>query len=104
VKGLFDAEQMPEHGEEILQAEADGLPDDEIAAEIGVSTTVVDNRLSRTRAKFRARPAALGMLALAVLLLFALLSPDRDVKVSVAPPAREDRLPLSEEIAPLPAK
>ena len=86
LKGLFDAGQMPEHGEEILQGEADGVPHDEIAAEIGVSTTVVDNRLSRMRAKFRARLAALGMLALALLLLFALLSPGRDVKVSAPPP------------------
>jgi hypothetical protein len=38
--------------------------------------------LSRMRAKFRARLAALGMLALALLLLFALLSPGRAVKVS----------------------
>jgi DNA-directed RNA polymerase specialized sigma24 family protein len=104
LKGLFDAGQMPEHGEEILQGEADGVPHDEIAAEIGVSTTVVDNRLSRMRAKFRARLAALGMLALALLLLFALLSPGRDVKVSAPRPAGEDRLAPSEEIAPLPLK
>jgi hypothetical protein len=74
------------------------------AAEIGVSTTVVDNRLSRMRAKFCARLAALGMFALALLLLFALLSPGRDVKVSAPPPAGENRLPPSEEIAPLPLK
>ncbi len=102
LKGLFDAGQMPEHGDEILQGEADGVPHAEIAAEIGVSKTVVHNRLSRMRARFRARLAALGMLALALLLLFALLSPGRDVKVSAPPPARENRLPPSEEIAPLP--
>ncbi len=59
---LFDSGRMPEHGEEILEGEADEVPHEEIAAEIGVSTTVVHNRLFRMRAKFRARLAALGML------------------------------------------
>jgi DNA-directed RNA polymerase specialized sigma24 family protein len=104
LKGLFDAGQMPEHGEEILQGEADGVPHDEIAAEIGVSTTVVHNRLSRMRAKFRARLAALGMLALALLILFALLSPGPKVVASAPPPPSENRSPPSEEIAPLPLK
>ncbi len=94
---------MPDDGEEILQGEADGVPHDEIAAEIGVSTTVVHNRLSQMRAKFRARLAALGTLALALLLLFALLSPDRDVKATAPPPAGENRLPPSEEISALAA-
>jgi len=53
---------MPEHGEEILQAEADGVPHAETAAELGLSTEVVRKRLFRMRAKFRARLAALGML------------------------------------------
>ena len=61
LKGLFDSGQMPEHGEEILQGDADAVPHAEIAAELGVSTTVVHNRLARMRAKFRARLAALGM-------------------------------------------
>ncbi len=104
LKGLFDSGQMPEHGEAILQGEADGVPHDEIAAEIGVSTTVVHNRLSRMRAKFRARLATLGMLALALLALFGLLSPGRDVKVSARPPPSENRPPPSEEIAPFPLK
>jgi DNA-directed RNA polymerase specialized sigma24 family protein len=104
LKGLFDAGQMPEHGEEILQGEADGVLHEEIAAEIGVSTTVVHNRLARMRAKFRARLAALGMLALALLLLFGLLSPGGKAVVSAPPPARENRLPPSEEIAPFPLK
>ena len=120
LKDLFDSGQMPEHGEEILQGEADEVPHGEIAAEIGVSRTVVDNRLSRMRAKFRARLAALGMLTL-LLLLFALPSPVADVAApapeampakppppacSVAardggtPPHSENRHPPSEEIAP----
>jgi len=120
LKDLFDSGQMPEHGEEILQGEADEVPHGEIAAEIGVSTTVVDNRLSRMRAKFRARLAALGMLTL-LLLLFALPSPVANVAAPApeamtakppppacsvsardggTPPHSENRHPPSEEIAP----
>ena len=62
LKELFDSGQMPEHGAEILWGEAEEVPHAEIAAEIGVTTTVVDNRLFRMRARFRARLAALGML------------------------------------------
>lgn len=62
LQGLFDSGQMPEHGVEILFGEADEVPHAEIAAELGVTRTVVDNRLYRMRARFRARLGALGML------------------------------------------
>jgi DNA-directed RNA polymerase specialized sigma24 family protein len=84
LKDLFDSGQMPERGEEILQAVADEVPHEEIAAEIGVATSVVHGRLFRMRAKFRARLAALGMLIF-LLLLAALLSPAGEV---VFPPRR----------------
>jgi DNA-directed RNA polymerase specialized sigma24 family protein len=74
LKDLFDSGQMPEHGAEILWGEAEEVPHEEIAAEIGISTTAVDNRLSRMRARFRARLAALGMLPVLLLLLVALLT------------------------------
>ncbi len=69
LKDLFDSGQMPEHGAEILWGEAEGVPHEEIAAEIGVTRTVVDNRLCRMRVSFRARLAALGLLTLPLLLL-----------------------------------
>jgi DNA-directed RNA polymerase specialized sigma24 family protein len=72
LKELFDAGQMPERGAEILWGEAEQVPHAEIAAEIGVTTTVVDNRLSGMRARFRARLAALGILTLLLLLLAVL--------------------------------
>jgi DNA-directed RNA polymerase specialized sigma24 family protein len=59
---LFDSGQMPEHGAEILQGEADGVPHEQIAAELGLRWTVVRDRLFRMRARFRLRLAALGML------------------------------------------
>lgn len=75
LKDLFDSGQMPEHGAEILWGQAEEVPHEEIAAEIGISTTAVDNRLSRMRARFRARLVALGMLPVLLLLLAALLTP-----------------------------
>ncbi len=92
---LFDAGQMPEHGEEILQGEADGVSHKELATELGISTTAVDNRLSRMRAKFRAKLAMLGMLTL-LLILFALMSPVGEV---AAPPPQ----PTTTEPAPAPS-
>jgi DNA-directed RNA polymerase specialized sigma24 family protein len=124
LKDLFDSGQMPEHGEEILQGEADEVPHEQIAAEIGVSTTVVDNRLYRMRSKFFARLAALGMLSVVVLLLGVLVWPVGEPDVSapratradaaapvgsvfakdggVIPALPENRRPPSEEIAPFP--
>jgi DNA-directed RNA polymerase specialized sigma24 family protein len=71
LKELFDTGQMPEDGQEILQAEADEVPREEIAAELGLTKTIVRKRLFRVRAKFRARLTALGMLVLLMLLLVA---------------------------------
>jgi DNA-directed RNA polymerase specialized sigma24 family protein len=73
LKDLFDSGKMPEHGAEILWGVADGVPHEEIAAELGISRSTVDNRLFRMRVKFRTRLAALGMLTLMLLLaaLFA---------------------------------
>jgi hypothetical protein len=67
------------------------VPHEEIAAEIGISTTAVDNRLSRMRARFRARLAALGMLPVLLLLLAALLIRARGPVVEVAAPAPQTK-------------
>jgi hypothetical protein len=87
LKDLFDSGQVPEHGAEILWGEAEDVPQEEIAAEIGISTIAVDNRLSRMRARFRARLAALGMLPVLLLLLAALPAP----VVEVGPPAPQTK-------------
>jgi len=52
---LFRSGQMPEHGVEILRDEADGVAHDECAAELGLTRSVVKNRLYRMRQRFRAR-------------------------------------------------
>jgi hypothetical protein len=72
---LFESGRMPEHGAEILWGEAEQVPHAEIAAEIGVTETVVDNRLYRMRRTFRARLAALGLLTLLLLLVAVLAAP-----------------------------
>ena len=86
---LFEAGEMPELGEEILQAEADEVPHEEIAAELGLTTSVVHGRLFRMREKFYRRLAALGMLAL-LLFVFALPSPSDEV---AAPPPQTAPVP-----------
>jgi DNA-directed RNA polymerase specialized sigma24 family protein len=105
---LFDSGQMPEHGAEILWGEAEEVPHEEIAAEIGVSRTAVDNRLFRMRARFRARIAALGMLTVVLLLLAALLAPLGGVsapapRTKPAQPSPRRAVPASDAGAPRPS-
>jgi RNA polymerase sigma factor (sigma-70 family) len=125
LKDLFESGQMPEDGEEILQRVADEVPHEVIAAELGVSRTVVRNRLARMRSKFRARLAALGMLPVMLLVLGALMRPASAPYVSAPrttrsadsaapvcsvvlrdggapPPPSKNRPPSSDEIAPCP--
>jgi DNA-directed RNA polymerase specialized sigma24 family protein len=86
LKDLFDKGEMPEDAGEILLGEADHVPHEELAQEIGISRTAVDNRLSRMRDKFYRQLAALGMLVLALLMLAVLNRDSGDV----AAPAPND--------------
>jgi DNA-directed RNA polymerase specialized sigma24 family protein len=85
LKDLFDSGEMPEAGAEILWGEAEGVPHAEIAAELGVSESIVKNRLFRMRAKFHARLTALGMLTVMLLLLGVLFAPAGDVATPPPP-------------------
>lgn len=98
LKDLFDTGKMPEHGAEILLDEADHVPHHEVAEEIGVCTTAVDNRLFRMRAKFRARLAVLGMLSVLLILITSVFLMPASEVAAPAPP--ENRSWSSEEIAP----
>jgi DNA-directed RNA polymerase specialized sigma24 family protein len=69
LKELFDSGQMPEDGQAILQDAADEVPRADTAAELGITESAVWGRLSRMRARFRARLITLGMLTLMMLLL-----------------------------------
>ncbi len=120
LKDLFDSGQMPERGEDILEGEMDGVSHKELAAELGLSPSIIKGRLFRMRAKFRAKLAMLGMLTI-LLLLFAALSPVGDVAApspQTAPPEQvqpacadpawdggtpscaENRLPSPNQIVP----
>jgi hypothetical protein len=105
LKDLFDCGQMPEQGAEILWGEAEDVPHAELAAELGVSETVIRGRLFRMRATFRAKFASLGMLTLLLLLLLAMLASvggtgrsPRKEPVEPAPPVR--LLPERDGVAP----
>ena len=89
LKELFDSGQLPEGAAEILWGEADRVQHAEIAAELGIGEVALRSRLFRMRAKFRAKLAALGMLALALLLLTGLLAPSRKVAGPVSTKGRE---------------
>jgi DNA-directed RNA polymerase specialized sigma24 family protein len=85
LKELFDSDEMPEDGEHILQGEADGVPHEELAEELGISPKAVGMRLVRMRDRFYARLATLGMLVLAMLMLFAMWNRDSGDVAAPAP-------------------
>src|SRR5262249_23299073 len=97
LKELFDSGEMPEHGEEILQGEADEVPHEDLGQELGISRKTVDKRLFVMRETFYARLAALGMLVFALLMLFAVLNRDSG---EVAAPAPDD-VPASTSVEPV---
>ena len=101
LKDLFDSGQMPEDGAEILWGEADGAPHAEIAAELGVTETVVKNRLFRMRATFRARLAALG-LTFVLLLVAAALSPVGGGGVAASNPSAQQPVEPAPPVRPVP--
>lgn len=90
LKDLFDSDHMPEDAAEILWGEAEEVRHAEIAAELGVTESIVRNRLFRMRLTFRTKFTALGMLVLvlALLLLAVLWSPSSNV---AAPPQEQHR-------------
>ena len=89
LKDLLDSGEMPRDTGEILMAEMAGVPHAEIAAELGVNETVVNNRLARARATFRAKLAALGMLLLTVALLIVFALPMGEVTAPAPAPPPE---------------
>jgi DNA-directed RNA polymerase specialized sigma24 family protein len=96
LKELFDAGEMPEDGEHILQGEADGVPHEELAEELGISAKAVGMRLVRMRDRFYARLAALGMLVFTLLMLYAFLHQDSGEVAAPAPSATPAATPVEE--------
>ena len=67
----FEAGEMPEKGDEILDCAQAGLDYQQTAAELGISAEAVRKRLKRMRALFKARLGTLGMTVMVVMLTMA---------------------------------
>jgi len=75
LEGQFEAGDMPEHGDAILDAVAAGESYKDIGAELGLTEAQVRRRLARTRKLFKAKIASLGMLALMLLVAVMFAAP-----------------------------
>jgi DNA-directed RNA polymerase specialized sigma24 family protein len=87
LEGQFEAGDMPEHGEAILEGVVDGLSAKEIGAELGLTESAVKNRLARMRKLFKAKLAALGMLTLMMLVAVLFAAPFGGVATRDVTPA-----------------
>jgi len=72
LEAQFDAGEMPEKGDEILDCVQAGMKYPEIAAELGITERAVRGRLERMRELFKARPVRLGISG--VLLVLVMLA------------------------------
>jgi DNA-directed RNA polymerase specialized sigma24 family protein len=92
----FDAGEMPEKGDEILDCIQAGLGYQKTAAELGISAEAVRKRLKRMRELFEARLAALGMTVTVVMLTMAVAGS------AMAAPAAEPSAPSQTVLVPPP--
>ena len=88
LQAMFEAGEMPDQGEAILEGVQDELSAREIGDELGLTTSAVEHRLSRMRALFKARLASLGMLIL--MLLIAVLLSGCDSRTQIDRGMREE--------------
>lgn len=61
LEGQFRSGEMPEHGEEILEATAADMTQKEIAEELGITESAVRNRMHRMRQTFARRVEEEGL-------------------------------------------
>jgi DNA-directed RNA polymerase specialized sigma24 family protein len=87
LEGQFEAGDMPEQGEAILEGVVDGLSAKEIGAELGLTESAVKNRLSRMRKRFKGKLAALGILTLMMLVAVLFAAPFGGVATRDVTPA-----------------
>ncbi|HEY5243780.1 MAG TPA: hypothetical protein VIJ22_20005 [Polyangiaceae bacterium] len=71
----FEAGQMPEKGDEILDCMQAGLDYQKTAEELGISAEAVRKRLLRRRKLFKARLGTLGITVMAVMLVLCAAAP-----------------------------
>jgi DNA-directed RNA polymerase specialized sigma24 family protein len=81
---MFDAGEMPEKGDEILDCVQAGMTGPETATELGITLDAVRWRLDRMRDAFERRLATLGLTGM--MLLLVLLAAGPASAASLAPP------------------
>ena len=69
LREMFDAGEMPEKGEEILDCVQAGMKQTEIAEELGITVRAVECRIDRIRTLFKARLAKLGITGVLLVLV-----------------------------------
>jgi RNA polymerase sigma factor (sigma-70 family) len=75
LRDQFEAGEMPDKGEEILDCVQAGMDYQETAAELGISAEAVRKRLKRMRELFKGRLGALGMSVMMLVLFMATSAP-----------------------------
>jgi DNA-directed RNA polymerase specialized sigma24 family protein len=104
LEGQFEAGDMPEHGEEILDGIAAGESYKDIGAELGLTEAQVARRLTRMRKLFKAKLAALGMLALMLLVAVMFATPFGGVATRDAGPPRDRQATVEQRATTLRAE
>jgi DNA-directed RNA polymerase specialized sigma24 family protein len=89
----FDAGEMPEKGDEILDCLQAGMKYPEIAAELGITTETVRLRLRRMRERFRVRLRKLGLKGILLVLVVLATGPAMAANAS-EPEAPTVRVPV----------
>ena len=89
LQALFDAGEMPEKGEEILDCVQAGMKQTEIAEELGISSETVRMRLRKIREVFEERLAKLGITGVLLVLVMLASGPAMAANQAapMAPPA-----------------
>ena len=89
LRKMFDAGEMPEKGEEILDCMQAGMKQTEIAAELGITSEAVRMRLRKIREIFEERLAQLGITGVLFVLVMLASGPAMAANQAVptAPPA-----------------
>jgi DNA-directed RNA polymerase specialized sigma24 family protein len=100
LEGQFEAGDMPEHGEEILDGIAAGESYKDIGAELGLTEAQVARRLLRMRKLFKAKLASLGMLALMALVAVMFAAPFGGVATRDAGPQPVLRATVVQTVTP----
>jgi len=94
LRKMFDAGEMPEQGDEILEGVQAGMTSKAIAEDLGLSAVLVRQRLATMRKAFRSRLVKLGWKAIVPAVNDTEAEPTAPVRAVAVPPPRESRIVL----------